>query len=69
VALIASVLLTTNAFSANAKKSSQHHKRHSGNAAHSQQQHASKAQHVQSTHHSAANKHSGKAHAHKRAQV
>ena len=48
MALIASVLLTTNAFSADAKKST-HAKHHAKGAAHSQH-HAQHVQHVAPTH-------------------
>jgi outer membrane biogenesis lipoprotein LolB len=70
VALIASVLLTTNAFSADAKKS----KHHAKGAQQSQQQHAQHAQHVAPTHPSKNANHSAthnkkKGHAHKPAHV
>jgi hypothetical protein len=62
IALIASVLLTANAFSADAKKS-QHRKHH---AAHSQaQQHVTVQKPQHSGHQSAVNKSGGKAHAKK----
>jgi len=61
VALIASVLLTTNAFAADTKKG--HPKHHANGATQSQQQHAQHAQHVAPTHPSAAqNKKKGHAH-------
>jgi hypothetical protein len=68
VALLASLVLTTNAFSAETKKSGPHHKHHSGSAAHTQQQHAAKTQHVRPTHPSTAHNKSGKANAHKPAR-
>ena len=66
VALIASALLTTSTFAANAKKST-HPKQHAKGAAHSQPQHVQHVAptHGQSAHHSAAHKKSGKSHAHK----
>ena len=69
LALIASALFATGAFAANGKKST-HPKHHAKGTQHVQPlHHGSGTTHRQPAHHSTAHNKSGKAHAHKRAQV